>query len=93
MAKNKETVEATETTETVKATETTEKDYKALVKYKAHKDKFCRDDIVVSVNGKTWIIKRGVEVEIPLYVKLAIENSEAQDIAAEEYIERNESKD
>ena len=41
-------------------------------------DKY-KDDVVVGVNGKTWLIKRGERVRVPRYVAEVIANSEAQD--------------
>lgn len=43
-------------------------------------DKY-KDDVIVSVNGKTWQIKRGVEVQVPRYVAEVIKNSQKQDRA------------
>lgn len=45
------------------------------------------DDVTVIVNGETFIIKRGVEVEVPDYVKSVIEDSAMQERAALKYIE------
>ena len=44
------------------------------------------DDVTVILNGKTYIIKRGVEVEVPLGVKLALEDAARQERAAQKYI-------
>lgn len=44
-------------------------------------DKY-KDDIVVGVNGKNFIIQRGVEVMIPRYVKMLLDESTAQDVHA-----------
>ena len=41
-----------------------------------------KDDVVVIVNGKTFIIERGVPVEVPKYVALTLENALAQKEAA-----------
>lgn len=58
------------------------------VKFTLPKSKLERDDIFVAVNGKAWQIKRGVEVEIPLYVVKAIECSQRQDEYAQSIIEK-----
>ncbi len=58
------------------------------VKYTLPKSKLERDDVFVAVNGKAWVIRRGVEVEIPLYVVKALENSIKQDEYAQSIIER-----
>ena len=38
-----------------------------------------KDDVTVCVAGKNWLIKRGVPVDIPLYVWLVLEKGMAQD--------------
>jgi len=47
-----------------------------------------KGDRIVSVNGKTWIIQRGVNVEVPLSVYEVIENSDMQDDKALQYREQ-----
>lgn len=42
-------------------------------------------DVVVSVNGKTWQIRRGVEVTVPRAVALVLERSLKAAEYAEEY--------
>ena len=42
-------------------------------------------DVFVSVNERTWIIKRGVEVEVPECVAEVIRNSEAMQEEAYEF--------
>lgn len=37
------------------------------------------DDVFVGVNGKTYLIKRGVDVEVPESVAEVIRNSQKQD--------------
>ncbi len=41
-------------------------------------DKY-KDDVMVAINGKTWLIQRGVWVEVPENVALVLEESLAQD--------------
>ena len=41
-----------------------------------------KDDVTVGVNGKTWLIQRGVPVKVPRYVFEVIRNSELQDRAS-----------
>lgn len=41
-----------------------------------------KDDIIVTINGKNWQIKRGVDVQIPRYVYMALEDAERQKIHA-----------
>lgn len=38
-----------------------------------------RDDVYVSVNEKSYLIKRGVEVTVPRFVEQVLKNSLAQD--------------
>ena len=67
---------------TVKATE----DLKQLVTVKLFKDNDrYKDDVFVSVNGNNFQIQRGVEVKVPMYVKLALDNANSQKQKAEEY--------
>lgn len=35
-----------------------------------------KDDVFVGVNGKTWLIKRGEEVEVPISVAEVLRNKE-----------------
>ncbi|HBU12181.1 MAG TPA: hypothetical protein DEB31_05475 [Clostridiales bacterium] len=52
-----------------------------MVKVKLFKDnnKY-KDDVFVSVNGKRWQIRRGVEVEVPDFVKEVLDHSAEQDM-------------
>ena len=59
-----------------------------MVKVKLHKDKNTKRDVFVSVNGKTWQIQRGVEVEVPDFVKEVLTNTEKMDNLALERIEQ-----
>lgn len=73
--------------------ETKEKkiDLEEKVTFTAFKDndKY-KDDITVIVNGKSWRIKRGVEVNIPRYVYDVIKQSEKQDLTAANYAENKQ---
>lgn len=51
-----------------------------------------KDDVFIGVNGKTWLIQRGVEVEVPDYVAEVLSNSQKQDEAAALMIERETDK-
>ncbi|MCQ2770407.1 MAG: hypothetical protein MJ236_01225 [Clostridia bacterium] len=48
------------------------------------------DDYDVTINGKTWLIQRGVEVEVPRYVAEAVQLAEAQALHAEAVIKEIE---
>ena len=48
-------------------------------------DRHNKDDVFVGVNGRTWQIKRGVRVEVPLAVQKVLENSERMQQIAMEY--------
>ena len=51
-----------------------------MVKIRLFKDnKNYQGDVFVGVNGKTFQIKRGVEVEVPDYVAEVLKNSARQD--------------
>lgn len=45
------------------------------------------DDVTVIVNGKSYIIKRGVEVSVPKSVKYALESAQLQERIAQKYID------
>ena len=45
------------------------------------------DDVTVIVNGKSYIIKRGVEVMVPVCVKNALEDAQMQERVAKKYID------
>ena len=46
-----------------------------------------KDDVFVSVNGKTYQIKRGVTVRVPRFVKEVLDSSTSQDRYAAQYSE------
>lgn len=74
--KETEVVE-TETKETEAAEETTSAE--KTVKLRLFKDngKY-KEPVFVGVNGKTYMIERGKEVEVPIYVAEVLRNSEDQ---------------
>ena len=45
------------------------------------------DDVTVIVNGKSYIIKRGVEVLVPRAVKYALEDAAMQQREAQKFID------
>ena len=47
-------------------------------------------DVYVSINEQSWLIKRGVEVEVPWYVAELLANSRKQKEAADNFILANE---
>lgn len=61
--------EKTETTEKVTKT-------KKMVKIKIPRTKADQEDVFVSVNMETFLIKRGVEVEVPDYVAEVLQHQE-----------------
>ena len=67
--------------ETKKTTESAEK----LVKIKLPRERNNASDVFVSVNERTWLIKRGVEVEVPECVAEVIRNSELMQDEAYEF--------
>lgn len=76
-----------ENTANPKVTQASEKPVK-MVKIRIAKSKERSDDVVVSVNGKRWQIKRGVEVEVPDYVAEVLENTRRMDELAMERMEK-----
>lgn len=63
------------------------------VKIKIPKTRDNMDDVYVAVNGKSFLIKRGVTVEVPDYVAEVIEHSEEMQAAAMEYEESVKAKE
>ena len=47
-----------------------------------------KQDVFVAVNGKSYLINRGETVELPQSVVEVLENSEAQNAYALEYMEK-----
>jgi hypothetical protein len=45
-----------------------------------------KDDVIVTINGKNWQIKRGVEVEVPAFVAKVLDNAKKQQEVADKYI-------
>ena len=70
MATEKKTTAPVE--ETVPVEETAEK----MVKIRLPLTRDNQEDVFVGVNGRTWLIKRGVEVEVPEVVAYVIYESE-----------------
>lgn len=73
--------------EAKKTTETAEK----MVKIRLPRNRKEEDDMFVSVNERTWIIKRGVEVEVPECVAEVIRNSELMQEEAYEFDKASQS--
>lgn len=62
---------------------------KKTVKIKLFKDYGeYRDDVFVAVNGESYLIQRGVEVEVPDYIAEVLRHAEEADEAAEEHISK-----
>lgn len=62
---------------------------KKMVKIKLFKDsERYKNDVFVSLNGENYLIKRGVEVEVPDYIATILEQSAYQDSVA---IDKRES--
>ena len=76
----------TKKTEKVEKVETPKIEQEETVKIKLprlFKDK--NDDVFVSVNEKTYLIQRGVEVEVPVSVAEVLEHAEQAQEAAYNY--------
>ena len=70
-----------------KTTEMAEK----MVKIRLPRNRKEEDDMFVSVNERTWIIKRGIEVEVPECVAEVIRNSELMQEEAYEFDKASQS--
>ena len=44
--------------------------------------------VIVSVNGRSWKIMRGVEVEVPLFAAEVLENARMMESTARSYVDR-----
>lgn len=55
---------------------TTEKTTEKMVKIRIPRTKADQEDVFVSVNNYTCVIKRGVEVEVPDYVAEVLQHQE-----------------
>ena len=77
MSKNTTNAPETQTpeTQTPETTHTQTPEVKK-VKIKLPKIKGQTDDVFVSVNNYTCVIKRGVEVEVPVYIKEVLDHQE-----------------
>lgn len=63
------------------------------VRIKLPKDNYrYKDDVFVGVNGKGWLIKRGIPVEVPEIVAEVLEQSALQDESTAMLIERESAK-
>ena len=87
MTENKTADTENKTAENKAQKDSGKKDPHKKVKIKLPKTRELRDDVFISVNNYTCIIKRGEEVEVPLFVKEVLDRKEkmqAQRLAFEE---------
>ena len=70
--------------ETVKKTEAPKE---KMVKIRIPRTSAKQEDVFVSVNERTWIVKRGVEVEVPECVMEVLLHSQEMDLYAMAYEE------
>lgn len=63
-----------------------------MVKIKLPLTKSEKNDVAVAVNDRTWLIKRGVEVEVPECVVEVLEHQEEMLRVAMDYEEAASSK-
>ena len=63
-----------------------------MVKVRLPLTKELKDDVFVRVNERTWLIKRGVEVEIPKCAAEVLHNSEVQMLEAIEFENQAQKK-
>lgn len=74
--------------ETKTATKEVEKTVRVIIPI----DKTNNADVFVSVNERTWLIKRGEEVEVPECVAEVLRNQQLQENAAYRFRDANENK-
>ncbi|MBQ9662212.1 MAG: hypothetical protein IJV40_03555 [Oscillospiraceae bacterium] len=63
-----------------------------MVKIRLPLTKYEKDDVFVRVNQRTWLIKRGVEVEVPECVVEVLNHAEEQKLAGIEFQEKAQKK-
>lgn len=73
--------------EQVKITETTKEDIKTTKTIIIERDRSGEDSVFVGVNGKNYLIKKGIPVEVPIAVAEVIENSKIAVNEAYDYID------
>lgn len=49
-------------------------------------------EVFVGVNGKAWRIRKGVPVEVPVYVAEVLQNAERADDQLDAFLEQNKEK-
>jgi hypothetical protein len=54
-------------------------------------DKY-KDDVIVNINGKNYIIQRGVTVYVPRCVKNVLDSQQRMDMATDEAVRRMEAE-
>lgn len=47
-----------------------------------------KDDLFVAVNGRRWLIQRGVDVQVPRYVADFLDSMQKQDVETSQMIKR-----
>lgn len=60
-----------------------------LVEVKLPLTKDLQDDVFVRVNQRTWLIKRGVKVQVPRCVAVQLENAEEAELASMRFQEEH----
>ena len=63
-----------------------------LVKIRIPRSRENQEDVFVAVNGRTWLIKRGVEVEVPPCVIEVLRHQEEAEADAYDYMTAAEPK-
>lgn len=54
-------------------------------------DKYA-EDVFVGINGKSYLLQRGVEIEVPMAVAEVLKNSEQQDLHTNAYLAKLEKE-
>jgi len=63
-----------------------------MVKIRLQLTKYEKEDVFVRVNQRTWLIKRGVEVEVPECVVEVLNHAEEQKLAGIEFQEKAQKR-
>ncbi|WP_407382796.1 hypothetical protein [Ruminococcus sp.] len=92
MANTKRNANTPENKENTKKTETPYDPWADTVSIKIPKDRNKKEDVTVSINDKSFLIQRGVEVDVPRPVYDALVDQERAIEERDAYIEENASE-
>ena len=87
-----EQAQANAKTETAHKTETAPKTHPEKVEIELYKDENIKDDVQVFVNGRQYIIQRGIRVTVPWEVYVVLQNQQRMKKHIIAYNEKHEQK-